>query len=118
MNRVCRDCGREFEISTGEADYFRSLGYHLPRRCPSCRRKAKDPRYFGIRDAMKSSPSSKADASGRDISITGGDAKSIAPEYTLSPEDNLFLSPEENYIARRHYGNLADYICAEYNPKK
>ena len=118
MNYICIDCGQEFEISPGEANFFRSLGYDLPRRCPSCRRKAKDPRYAEIRDVMRSSPPSRANASGRDISVTGGDVKSIAIEYNSPSVDNLLLSPEENYIAKRHYGNFTDYIFAEYNPKK
>ena len=35
----CRQCGRIFNISNGEAEYFEKKGMNLPSRCPSCRGK-------------------------------------------------------------------------------
>ncbi|NLJ61257.1 MAG: zinc-binding protein [Firmicutes bacterium] len=35
---VCRDCGREFNFSASEQDFFASKGYeNEPSRCPACR---------------------------------------------------------------------------------
>ncbi len=35
----CRQCGRLFDITNGEAEYFEQKGMNLPSRCPSCRGK-------------------------------------------------------------------------------
>jgi len=37
MKRVCKDCGREFDISDSEIGFYNSKGYELPKRCKSCR---------------------------------------------------------------------------------
>ncbi len=39
MKRICKDCGREFEISAGEEKFFRDKGLSLPKRCKDCRAK-------------------------------------------------------------------------------
>ncbi len=33
----CADCGREFILSAGEADFFAAKGLSQPRRCGPCR---------------------------------------------------------------------------------
>jgi serine/threonine protein kinase len=33
----CSDCGKIFEITYGEKDFFESKGYQLPKRCVNCR---------------------------------------------------------------------------------
>ncbi len=33
----CRDCRNWFDITAGEAEFFRRKGYNLPSRCPRCR---------------------------------------------------------------------------------
>ena len=33
----CIDCGREFDITNGEREYYESKGLELPKRCPKCR---------------------------------------------------------------------------------
>lgn len=33
----CRQCGRVFNITNGEAEYFEQRGMNLPSRCPACR---------------------------------------------------------------------------------
>lgn len=41
ITKKCRDCGKEFTLSDGEIDFFRSKGFDLPNRCQSCRNKRK-----------------------------------------------------------------------------
>ena len=37
MKYICKQCGKEFEITEGEADFFLSKGMKLPKRCKECR---------------------------------------------------------------------------------
>ena len=38
--RVCKDCGRIFEITLGQKEFFEKKSLHLPMRCENCRRKS------------------------------------------------------------------------------
>ena len=37
MKYICKQCGKEFEITEGEAEFFLSKGMELPKRCKECR---------------------------------------------------------------------------------
>ena len=37
--RRCKDCGKTFEITRGEKDFFKSKNINLPTRCEVCRKK-------------------------------------------------------------------------------
>lgn len=37
MKYTCKQCGKEFEITEGEAEFYRSKGLNLPKRCKECR---------------------------------------------------------------------------------
>ena len=39
MKIRCVQCGREFELSQNEIDFYYSKGLDLPKRCKSCRDK-------------------------------------------------------------------------------
>ncbi len=39
MKRTCVQCGKKFEITADEAEFFRSKGLSLPKRCKTCRDK-------------------------------------------------------------------------------
>ena len=39
MKIKCVQCGREFELSQNEIDFYYSKGLDLPKRCKSCRDK-------------------------------------------------------------------------------
>ncbi len=41
MKIVCKDCGKTFELTDGERDFFLSKGLSLPKRCKACRNKNK-----------------------------------------------------------------------------
>ena len=37
MKRTCVDCGKAFEITHSEEQFYHSKGYNLPKRCKACR---------------------------------------------------------------------------------
>ena len=37
LQRKCIDCGNVFTITEKDAEYFKNKGWHLPKRCISCR---------------------------------------------------------------------------------
>lgn len=41
MKRTCKDCNKEFEITDGEIDFYKSKNFDLPKRCEECRDKNK-----------------------------------------------------------------------------
>lgn len=41
VQRICRDCGKAFEISRAERIFFESHNMALPKRCPACRKARK-----------------------------------------------------------------------------
>ena len=42
MKRICKQCGKEFELSDSETDFYRRKGLQLPKRCYTCRQKNKE----------------------------------------------------------------------------
>ena len=37
MKQICKQCGKEFELSQSEIDFYNSKNLHLPKRCEACR---------------------------------------------------------------------------------
>lgn len=52
---VCKDCNKEFYLTPGEQEFYKSMGWDEPKRCFNCR-KEKKRRNEGAGDtkAMKS----------------------------------------------------------------
>ena len=44
IEKMCRDCGKAFEISRSERIFFESHNMALPNRCPACRKARKEAR--------------------------------------------------------------------------
>lgn len=42
MKRICKQCGREFELSESEISFYKSKGLELPKRCQACRNQNKE----------------------------------------------------------------------------
>lgn len=42
--RMCRECTHHFIMSDNEISWYDMKEYHLPNKCPNCRRKAKQAR--------------------------------------------------------------------------
>lgn len=36
---VCVQCDREFELDPRQQEYFNSMGFDFPKRCPDCRKR-------------------------------------------------------------------------------
>ena len=45
MTRVCKECGKEFELAPGEIKFYKSKNLALPKRCKDCRDKKKAASY-------------------------------------------------------------------------
>jgi CxxC-x17-CxxC domain-containing protein len=44
---TCQDCGKTFEFTESEAEFYRSKGFSTPGRCPDCRAARKAARNSG-----------------------------------------------------------------------
>lgn len=44
VQKICRDCGKTFEITRAERIFFESHNMALPKRCPDCRKARKEAR--------------------------------------------------------------------------
>lgn len=44
MKITCKQCGKEFELSQSEINFYRSKNLSLPKRCKECREKNKQPK--------------------------------------------------------------------------
>lgn len=44
VQKICRDCGKPFEITRAERIFFESHNMALPKRCPACRKARKEAR--------------------------------------------------------------------------
>lgn len=42
---ICRDCGKEFEITSHEISHFYHYNQCVPKRCKECRNKRKNRRF-------------------------------------------------------------------------
>jgi hypothetical protein len=84
----CSDCGRVFEITNGEKEFFEKKGYQLPKKCKSCRGHgtyAPSPdRTYGTTSAQPSGSTSTSSSNGKSswCFIT-----TAACEYFEKPDD-------------------------------
>lgn len=53
ITKKCRQCGKEFTLTDGEIDFFKSKGLELPSRCADCRKKNKAARNTPAPDVKK-----------------------------------------------------------------
>lgn len=44
VQKLCRECGKAFEITRAERIFFESHNMALPKRCPACRKARKEAR--------------------------------------------------------------------------
>lgn len=40
----CSECGKEFTFTAGEQEFYASKGFQEPKKCPECRKAAKEAR--------------------------------------------------------------------------
>lgn len=53
ITKKCRQCGKEFTLTDGEIDFFKSKGLELPNRCAECRKKNKAAKNASVSDGKK-----------------------------------------------------------------
>lgn len=41
---ICKDCGKEFDFTIGEQEFYDQMGFDKPIRCKECRDKKKQER--------------------------------------------------------------------------
>lgn len=64
----CSECGRSFEITNGEKEFFDKKGFQLPKKCKNCRGQ----RTYAQPSGYSSSPSSRASGSRSSKSSSSG----------------------------------------------
>ena len=42
ISLLCEECGKEFTMPPAEQKFYNVKGFHLPKRCPECRKKLRD----------------------------------------------------------------------------
>ena len=67
MKRTCKQCGREFELTDSQIEWYEQKGLQLPKRCESCRAENKKKAVGG---EASDRPYSQQDASGAGQTIT------------------------------------------------
>lgn len=50
MKYTCKQCGKEFELSQSEIDFYNSKNLHLPKRCQECRQANKQKKGGNVRN--------------------------------------------------------------------
>ena len=70
MMRVCKECGREFELAPGEIKFYKSKNLALPKRCKDCRDKNKAASHnTGSPDKSYSNNTCDADITGTGFNV-------------------------------------------------
>lgn len=99
LRQTCVDCGRSFDITNDQYDYYDRMGFEIPKRCKSCR-DAKKNRSFGgtqsytspYRGYDNSKSSSSSGNSGSFCFIT-----TVVCEYFGKSDDCAELNTLRNY---------------------
>lgn len=63
MTQTCIDCGRTFDISNNQYDYFIGKGLDIPKRCPQCRKIKKNRSYENSYSSSYTSSTTKSNGS-------------------------------------------------------
>lgn len=72
ITKKCKQCGREFTLTDGEIEFFRSKGLNIPARCESCRK------------ANKSGKSGKTAADGKEsLPVKKGSGRTVYAAVVL-----------------------------------
>lgn len=91
IKRVCKDCGRCFQIADGEARFFIESKLSLPVRCKVCREKNR--RLGGSIAELMQPETRKSKGNGRTINRSGTQFETIAEEF-IPDEPVGFISTD------------------------
>ena len=70
MKRTCKDCGKEFELTQGEIEFYESKGLELPKRCKECRTLNKKRGKAGASDTSEAGASNAPAKAGHETIAT------------------------------------------------
>lgn len=80
MTRVCKECGKEFELAPGEIKFYKSKNLALPKRCKECRDKNKAASHnTGSTDKGGSTGTADITGTGFDVNNTYSSATGQQP---------------------------------------
>lgn len=71
MKYTCVQCGKSFELSDSEIDFYRKKNLHLPKRCKECRQKNKQKQGMTSRGSNSWNAQNEYDAAPRQNKKTG-----------------------------------------------
>ena len=109
---TCRDCGTEFEFTSGEQRFYESQGWAKPFRCKACRaakkqRRAEAEKYACLREVMRNSSYKKRDTKGTFLNRSGSTWETVCFGYM--PYDDILecdeLTDPELILYRDYDGN-------------
>lgn len=60
MKRVCKQCGKEFELTQSEIQFYKSKNLNIPKRCQECRKANKQARQDSSSVAVQNQKSNHA----------------------------------------------------------
>ena len=84
MMRVCKECGREFELAPGEIKFYKSKNLALPKRCKDCRDKNKAASHnTGSPDNSYSNNTCNTDITGTGFNVNN--TYTVLPASSLEP---------------------------------
>ena len=97
MKRTCKQCGKEFELSDSEINFYKSKGLELPKRCQACRNQNKG-QSGKVQETAKGNGSYVNDKSR--ILITAAAVILLLAFWGIKnllsvPDENLFLGIED-----------------------
>lgn len=59
MKLICKQCGKEFELSESEINFYKSKNLHIPKRCKECRQENKQKKSGKVQDYRSSDRQNK-----------------------------------------------------------
>lgn len=92
FHQTCVDCGRSFDITNDQYDYYNCMGFEIPKRCKSCRDAKKNCSYDSTQSyAFRRYNNSKSSGS------TGCFITTVVCEYFGKSDDCIELNTLRNY---------------------
>ena len=120
IRQNCVDCGRQFEITNNQYDFYTSKGFDIPKRCKSCR-DAKKNRSYSSSDGY-SSPTTRHTSASNNTGSSGNNGSfcfisTVVCEYFGKKDDcvelNTLRAYRDNWL--RHQPGGQQLIAEYYN---
>jgi len=50
VGSICKRCGKPYYLTARRIEWYRGMGFELPKRCPECLRKRKEVRQYHYKE--------------------------------------------------------------------